>query len=97
MCVFPPCLTVHEAAAEENTAAHQLSQEAPGKSADESVRRAKTLENTTPNTEALSQQKWEWECNAADGSKVGQINQSHETLANSAALAGMCDFPEVIF
>lgn len=50
MCVFPPRVTVHEAAAEENTAAHQLSQEAPGKSADESVRRAKTLENTTPNT-----------------------------------------------
>lgn len=97
VCVFPPCLTVHEAAAEENAAARQLSQEAPGKSANESVRRAKTLENTTPSTEALSQQKWEWEGDAADGSKVGQINQSHETLANSAALAGMCDFPEVIF
>lgn len=75
---------------EENTATHQLSQEAPGKSADESMRRAETLENTTPNTAALSQQKWEWEGDAADGSKVGQINQSHETLANSAALAGMC-------
>lgn len=75
---------------EENTAAHQLSKEAPGKLGEESVHRANTRENTTPNTTSLSQQKWEWEGDVADGSKVGQINQSHETLANFAAFAGMC-------
>lgn len=65
------------------TLLHQLTKEASGKLGVEYLHRVNALENTT----AVSQQKWEWK---ADGSKIGQINQSNEMLPNVAAFAATC-------